>query len=98
MAAIEAAIIRHATPLPTHEQRLSNQTWQGPSVLFTTRGQVFESIRANSLCVKCRSRVSCNRAVEDRMPELALCFAGGYGVREQMSRKRHRRAREVAGY
>jgi hypothetical protein len=39
------------------------------------------------------------------MPELtitfvifALGFAGGYGVREYMSRKRHRRARELAGY
>jgi hypothetical protein len=29
---------------------------------------------------------------------LALGFALGYGVREQMSRKRHRRARERAGY
>jgi len=25
-------------------------------------------------------------------------FAAGYGVREYMSRKRHRRAREQAGY
>jgi hypothetical protein len=29
---------------------------------------------------------------------LALGFAGGYGVREYMSRRRHRRAREQAGY
>jgi len=29
---------------------------------------------------------------------LALGFAGGYGVRECMSRRRHRRAREQAGY
>src|SRR5262249_7216555 len=28
---------------------------------------------------------------------LALGFAGGYGVREYMSRRRHRRAREHAG-
>jgi hypothetical protein len=28
----------------------------------------------------------------------ALGFAAGYGVREYMSRKRHRRAREQAGY
>jgi hypothetical protein len=28
----------------------------------------------------------------------ALGFVGGYGVREYMSRKRHRRAREQAGY
>ena len=53
-----------------------------------------------------RSQVSCNRAVEgEHMPDvgitfaiLALGFALGYGVREQMSRKRHRRARERAGY
>jgi hypothetical protein len=29
---------------------------------------------------------------------LALGFALGYGVREQMSRERHRGARERAGY
>jgi hypothetical protein len=28
----------------------------------------------------------------------ALGFGAGYGVREYMSRKRHRRAREQAGY
>ena len=40
-----------------------------------------------------------------RMPDIifylfvfALGFAAGYGVREYMSRKRHRRAREQAGY
>jgi hypothetical protein len=39
------------------------------------------------------------------MPELAITFVifalgfgAGYGVREQMSRKRHRRAREQAGH
>jgi hypothetical protein len=39
------------------------------------------------------------------MPELAITFvifalgfAAEYGVREQMSRKRHRRARGQAGY
>jgi len=54
----------------------------------------------------CTSQVGCNRAGQGRhmsdtaiiLVIFALGFAAGYGVREQMSRQRHRRARERAGH
>jgi len=56
-------------------------------------------------CAVCQTVFIVLGGTTNHMPDIifylvvfALGFAGGYSVREYMSRKRHRRARQQAGY